>query len=260
MVATCEIINIGNELLIGKIVNSNASWLSNKITYLGYNVSRITVVSDNICEIANSIQEAQSRHPHVIIITGGLGPTFDDITLEGLAKALNVSTKLNQKALNMIKKKYVTLGLNMTKERTKMAKFPENADALQNPVGTAPGCLIKSNGVLIIALPGVPQEMKEIFESLTPKFKKTSGKNFFDETSFDVTGISESELAPFVKNIMEKYDLIYIKSHPQKTKHGSKLEIHITGFGNSDQKLRKQISSASFQLKEYILSINGIIT
>ena len=90
MVATCEIINIGNELLIGKIVNSNASWLSNKITYLGYNVSRITVISDNICEIANSIQEAQSRHPQVIIITGVLGPTFDDITLEGLAKALNV--------------------------------------------------------------------------------------------------------------------------------------------------------------------------
>ena len=178
MVATCEIINIGNELLIGKIVNSNASWLSNKITYLGYNVSRITVVSDNICEIANSVQEAQSRHPHVIIITGGLGPTFDDITLEGLAKALNVSTKLNQKALNMIKKKYVTLGLNMTEERIKMAKFPENTDALQNPVGTAPGCLIKSNDVLIIALPGVPQEMKEIFESLTPKFKKISGNGF----------------------------------------------------------------------------------
>ena len=95
----CEIITVGNELLIGKILNTNAYWLARYITGLGIKVRRITVVGDDIDEIASSIREAIERKTDFIITVGGLGPTFDDRTLEGLAKALHRKLQVNEKAL-----------------------------------------------------------------------------------------------------------------------------------------------------------------
>ncbi|MEM2876373.1 MAG: molybdopterin-binding protein, partial [Candidatus Bathyarchaeia archaeon] len=90
-----ELISVGNELLIGKIVNTNANWLAKRVTTLGLRVKRITTVGDDVNEIATVLQESLSRKPRFIVVTGGLGPTFDDMTLEGVAKALGCELKLN---------------------------------------------------------------------------------------------------------------------------------------------------------------------
>ena len=103
-----EIICVGNELLIGKIVNTNAHWLAKRATSLGMTVKRVTAVSDDVAEIATVVRESLKRKPKLIITTGGLGPTFDDRTLEGIAKALNRELEVNQKALGMVRKKYET--------------------------------------------------------------------------------------------------------------------------------------------------------
>jgi nicotinamide-nucleotide amidase len=145
-----ELISIGNELLIGKILNTNAHWLAKRITSLGLSVRRITVVGDDLDEISSAIRETIQRRPAFIITTGGLGPTFDDKTLEGVARAIGRELKENKEALEMIKKKYeqyVAEGrmrkLELTPYRVKMATLPEGSKPLPNPVGTAPGVLVE---------------------------------------------------------------------------------------------------------------------
>ncbi|MEM2609951.1 MAG: molybdopterin-binding protein, partial [Candidatus Bathyarchaeia archaeon] len=166
-----EIICVGNELLIGKTLNTNAQWLAKRATSLGVTLKRITVVGDDVDEIACAVREALGRKPRFIITTGGLGPTFDDKTLEGIAKAINRRLELNEKALEMVRKKYEEYAkarkinaIEMTAHRIKMAQLPEGAEPLPNPVGTAPGVLVRIGGTDLIALPGVPSEMEAIFD------------------------------------------------------------------------------------------------
>jgi nicotinamide-nucleotide amidase len=131
-----EIICVGNELLIGKTLSTNAHWLGKQATNLGVNIKRTTVAQDIVDEIANLICEAIERKPQFIIATGGLGPTFDDKTLEGLAKALNTKLEINQTALAMVKAKYAEYAKTrnmpvgeMTPARAKMATLPEKNTA-----------------------------------------------------------------------------------------------------------------------------------
>src|SRR5512136_2345448 len=106
MAAEMEIICVGNELLIGKTLNTNASWMAKRSTSLGVMVKRITVVGDDVEEIGVVVAEALKRKPQFVITTGGLGPTFDDKTLEGIAKALNRGLSVNAEALEMVKARY----------------------------------------------------------------------------------------------------------------------------------------------------------
>jgi molybdenum cofactor synthesis domain-containing protein len=164
MTINIEIICIDNELLIGKTLNTNAHWLGKQITNRGANAKRITVVQDTVEEIATIICEAISRKPQFIITTGGLGPTFDDKTLEGIAKALNYKLEVNPKALAMVKRKCLEYSkkrgspteLELTPTRVKMAVFPEKKEVVNNPIGTAPGMRVDVWGTVLFALPGVP--------------------------------------------------------------------------------------------------------
>jgi molybdenum cofactor synthesis domain-containing protein len=153
-----EIICVGNELLIGKTLNTNSQWLSRRVTNLGLTTRRVTVVGDDIQEISSAIEEAIQRSSSFILTTGGLGPTFDDKTLEGLAEALELKMKINQKALKMVKEKYLSYvqegrmkALELTSHRVKMAKLPEGAIPLRNPVGTAPAVSIDHENVTLMS-------------------------------------------------------------------------------------------------------------
>lgn len=139
-----EIISIGNELLIGKTLNTNAQWLAKRLTTLGLNVHRITTISDDVEEISAAVKEAILRKPDFLITTGGLGPTFDDKTLKGITKALGTRLEKNKEASKMIEEKYKIYAkeqglekIELTPARMKMAKLPKGAKPLLNPVGTA---------------------------------------------------------------------------------------------------------------------------
>jgi nicotinamide-nucleotide amidase len=203
VVAEIEIVCIGNELLIGKVVNTNASWIGRRCTSLGVKVNRITVVSDNVKEIAILLQEALARKPKFIILTGGLGPTFDDKTLEGITEALRRKMLVDQKALEMVKTKYdeyaksMNATSEMTASRLKMATLPEGGEAISNPVGTAPGVILRIEGTTLVALPGVPREMEAIFEEyIVSLLRKVSEDVNFYELSIYANNIMESVLAP----------------------------------------------------------------
>jgi len=261
-----EIVCIGNELLIGKTLNTNAQWLAKRITTLGLNVSRITVVGDDINEISNAIKEALEHKPAFIITTGGLGPTFDDKTLEGIAKALKRQLHVHPEALKMVERKYeqymeegvVKEKVELTGPRIKMATLPDDASPLPNPVGTAPGVLLKQDNTTIIALPGVPSEMKAIFDnSVAPLLKKAAGNVTFYETSILVTGIMESDIAPLIDKTMHDNPYVYIKSHPHRGERTAYLELHLSTTAQDSEAARKHVSKALLQITELIQTKGG---
>jgi nicotinamide-nucleotide amidase len=261
-----EIICIGNELLTGKTLNTNAQWLAKRITIAGLNVKRITIAGDNVSEISKIIKEALQRRPIFIITTGGLGPTFDDKTLQSIAKTLNCPLQIHKEALKMIEKKYrqymeegvVRKKIELTSPRIKMVKLPKGASPLPNPIGTAPGVLLKYNNVTIIALPGVPPEMEAIFEnSGVPLLKEISGKATFYEISISVTGIMESDIAPIVDKTMQNNPYVYIKSHPHGGEGIPHLELHFSTTAQNSNVAKKHVSRALLQAQELIQAEGG---
>ena len=262
-----EIICIGNELLIGKTLNTNASWMAKKATSLGIQVKRITVVGDHVNEIATAVTEALDRRPRFIVTTGGLGPTFDDKTLEGIAKALKRKLGINERALNMVREKYETLAehgklekTELTPPRTKMAKLPETAEPLSNPVGTAPGVAMNVDGTALLILPGVPSEMEAIFEqSIVPLFRRESGDTAFFEASVYVDDIMESTLAPLIDQTMHDNPFIYIKSHPKAEEGEPHIEIHFSTTSKNPKTARNRLGKALIQLSELVQKKGGKI-
>ena len=239
-----EIICVGNELLIGKTVNTNAHWMGKQATNLGVNVKRITVVQDVVEEIAKVICEALERKPQFIVTTGGLGPTFDDKTLQGVAKALNRKMEVNQQALAMVKARYVEYAKKrnlptgeMTPARVKMATLPEKTEPVTNPVGTAPGMRVDLDETVLFALPGVPSEMEAIFtQTIAPLLKEAVGDRVFCEKSMFLENIMESQLAPLIDKVMSANEGVYIKSHPMGAENEPHIEIHLTTAAKKKEK------------------------
>jgi nicotinamide-nucleotide amidase len=265
MLADLEIICIGNELLIGKIVNTNASWLAKRATSMGVSVKRITVVADTIEEIAIAFCEALERKPTFIISTGGLGPTFDDKTFQGIAKALNRKLLVDEEALGMIKAKYkeYTKTRNipegeMTPPRVKMATIPEGAKIIRNPVGTAPGIRVDVGASIFIALPGVPREMEAIFEeSIKPRLLEAGGNVAFYELSIYSENIMESILAPLIDKVMADNLQVYIKSHPKGKENKPYMELHLSISGRSAENPEKTLSKSAVELSALIEKAGG---
>ena len=261
-----EIICVGNELLIGKIINTNAHWLSKQATTLAVNVKRVTVIQDIVEEIAQTIQEALKRKPQFIITTGGLGPTFDDKTLEGIAKALDRKLEVNQKALEMVKEKSeqyarkrgLPTKIELTKPRVKMATIPLGSEPVNNPDGTAPGVMVNHQGTVLFALPGVPSEMEAIFcETIAPMLRLASGNLVFCEKSLFADDIAESTLAPLIDKTMINNKGVYIKSHPMAKENRPHIELHLTITVNKEDNPDDKLNRAVVELSELIRESGG---
>jgi nicotinamide-nucleotide amidase len=260
-----EIMSVGNELLIGKIANTNAQWLAKRATALGITVKRITVMPDNVVETARAIRETLKRKPQFFLTTGGLGPTFDDKTLETIAKALRCKLEINQEALQMVKQKYLEYAaktgkqpLELTQAQVKMATIPEKAQPIRNPIGTAPAVRLTVEGTILIVLPGVPREMEAIFEeTVAPLLKQASGGIGFFETSLYVDGIMESVLAPLIDVAMQDNPGIYIKSHPRSEENKPHMEIHFSTTADNEQEAQKKLQETVIQLSELITKSKG---
>jgi nicotinamide-nucleotide amidase len=258
---TIELLCIGNELLIGKTLNSNAQWLAQRITRLGGNVSRETTVRDNLDEIASSIRDAVKRKPDLIITSGGLGPTHDDMTLQGVARAVGRPVQLNQTAVQLMKAHYREIALmkniRLNKPRLKMARIPVGSEPIENPVGSAPAVMTKYEQVKIISLPGVPRELKAIFNrSIAPLIQAKTRNTSFFEQRVKVRGIVESELSPIIDKVMNRYPNVFIKSHPRggKVPRDSHLELHFSSTSSDESKTKAEISHAVAMMARFLAS------
>ena len=255
----CEIILIGNELLIGKIRDTNGQWMIEQLLVLGIKISRITTIPDDIEIIKTTIQDSIRRKPEYIFTSGGLGPTYDDMTLEGISLGLNppCSLEYNDEAFRMIQsifkqrypkrfEKITNIEQYLVKNYPnvkKMAIIPKGSNPLINREGAAPGVYIDSkftNGrSKIICMPGVPAELRAIFsDNIVPELRKDyfAGKGEFHECSFIFHNLSESKLGQKIVEIKDKFPEIWIKTHPHKRMIDNQLnyavELHLTSFSN----------------------------
>ncbi len=265
MTVDLEIICVGNELLIGKVKDTNAHYLAKQATKLGANVKRVTVIQDTIFEISSAVREAFARKPKLIVITGGLGPTFDDKTLQGIAKAFNRKLEVNSKALEMVKEKILEYSkerqlsteIELTPPRVKMATLPQKAKVVNNPVGTAPGVSVEVQGTILFALPGVPLEMEAIFnETIAPVIKQAVGSSVFCERSIFVDNIMESCLAPLIDKVMSDNEGVYVKSHPIRTENKPHLELHLTIVAHKERNPAEKLAKAAKELVS-LIEVNG---
>lgn len=196
-----EIITIGDEILIGQIVDTNSAWLGQQLSTLGVQVVQISSVSDQRQAIVNALEEAQTR-AELILITGGLGPTKDDITKHTLAEYFGSRLEKNEYVYNRLKAWFEQRGRVMSEMNGRQADLPHNAEILDNEMGTAQGMLWRRQGKLILSMPGVPYEMKWIVKNqLIPLLQREFALPVILHRTIMTTGIVESMIAERVASI-----------------------------------------------------------
>ncbi|MFM2417455.1 MAG: hypothetical protein RL385_2178, partial [Pseudomonadota bacterium] len=159
---TAAVLSIGTELTRGELVNSNSAWLAEQLTALGFECTEHHTVDDDLGRIVALIQAVAPRHG-VLVCTGGLGPTTDDLTTEAVAQALGVGLQRDPGSLDRIRSYFTARGRVMSPSNEKQADFPAGARVLANDVGTAPGFHVTHAGAELFFMPGVPREMKHLF-------------------------------------------------------------------------------------------------
>lgn len=260
---TVEIFIIGNEILNGEIQDTNSHWLCREITGLGGHVVRGTVLRDDLDGIATELRAALDRGTRVIFTSGGLGPTADDLTLAAVAKCVGKELRLHEKARQMIKDSYDALfdkGIldqgGLTPAREKMAWLPEGTTPLYNSVGTAPCSLLHAEQAVIISLPGIPKELKGIFNSsLQPFLQETFRGGISVVHTITVCCNDESVLEPVLSRVVPANPDVYIKCLATMPGETPELDITLTAVGSDRASLESLIGSALQDLKEGFSSL-----
>lgn len=247
---------IGNEILDGVIADTNSHWIISQLKAINMRVWEQMTIRDNESEIAKAIRRLISDSCSMIITIGGLGPTYDDKTLKGVAEALNSSLELNPEALSIVTRQYLELyreGKVDTPEiiesRRKMAILPRGAKPLDNKVGGAPGVLLKTKGSVIICLPGVPKEMIWIFENQVKPLLREKTDASYAERIIHIPLKDESILASIIDEVMRRERSVYIKSMVRP--HGDPgIKVWISVTGRSEEEAEERLEKASALLAQ----------
>jgi len=253
-----EIIVVGREILTGRTLDTNSNWLAKRITALGGDVKRVAVVDDEIDSICGELRTALRNNSRLIVTTGGLGPTFDDKTLDAVAMAAGLPMELNPQALDFVKGRYALFTEKgfidtdeVTSSREKMAIFPKGAEMLPNPVGTAPGVKLWVGKTLILSLPGVPKEMKAIFEeSLLKELGDLFGRRVFREKTITTNLGDESKLGEILDKVMREVSDVYLKSRPTYFGKDVRLEVTLTATGDNEGEVEARIQRAISEIEK----------
>lgn len=261
-----EIICIGNEILNGTTIEKNSSWLTTRIRRIGGTVSRITIIRDDSKEIESTLIASLNRYPKWILTSGGLGPTYDDITIESIGKALKREFIYDPIALAILKKNYLKRGIRkLNKYQLKMSFVPVNSQIIDNSIGTAPSILIRHEETKIICLPGVPLELRHIFKTNVLRMIMDDYKGIYFKDQFVKTiKIRESQIAKFLETITKKYDEkdyeFYIKTHAKNpTSRIPKINIYVSIKGYDEKIINIKFENILNKIKKEIYRLNGEI-
>jgi nicotinamide-nucleotide amidase len=198
---TAEILAVGTELLLGDITNTNAQYIARELASLGISVLHQSVVGDNPERLTASIKTALSRSD-ILITTGGLGPTGDDITRETVAESLNLRLRLDENSIARMETFFKRIGAEMVETNRKQAMMPEGAIIFDNEFGTAPGCAVENHGRIVIMLPGPPREMAPMFENSVKPFLARFSNAIIKSINLRVFGTGESVLQAMLDDLM----------------------------------------------------------
>lgn len=198
-----EIITIGDEILIGQIVDTNSAWMATALNEIGVKVKQMSSISDEAQHIINALDEAQQR-ADIILITGGLGPTKDDITKQTLSKYFGMPLRIDEPTLAHVKQFFEKLNRPMIDVNIKQAEVPEGCTLIMNKNGTAPCMWFENNGKIIVSMPGVPFEMKYLMEDeIIPRIKQRFKLPILIHQNILVAGLGESFLAEQIADLEE---------------------------------------------------------
>lgn len=210
-----EIIGIGTEILLGQIANTNAQVISRRLAEIGVDVLHHQVVGDNVERIATAFREALAR-ADAVIATGGLGPTGDDVTREGLAAALGVGMRFHEQIAAFLREKFRRLGRDMPESNLRQCQVPEGARYILPERGTAPGLVMERDGRRVYVVPGVPAEMEEMLEgTILPELREAVGAVTIRSRLLRVVGLPEARVAEMLEDLFEEQEnptLAYLAS------------------------------------------------
>jgi nicotinamide-nucleotide amidase len=232
-----ELLTIGDEILYGQIVDTNSQWMSVELANAGIKVIRKTTVGDVENEILTALSEAESR-ADIILITGGLGPTSDDLTKPCLAKYFNCELRMHEEALAEVTAFFKSRGRELTEVNRQQAALPTCCEKITNKMGTAPGMWFERNSKVFVSMPGVPHEMKRMMTDIVlPKLKRTFATPIIQHTVIRTVGIGESFLADKIssweQSLPAHIRLAYLPSLGE-------VKLRLTAIGDDKAQLKKE--------------------
>jgi nicotinamide-nucleotide amidase len=254
-----EIITIGDEILYGQIVDTNSAFMGTELGKIGVRVKQISSVSDDAEAIVQAVEEAQTR-ADLILITGGLGPTRDDITKKTLAEYFKCGLELDQNSLEDVTELFKARGRELTEVNKQQAYLPTACKPIRNILGTAPGMWFEHNEKVIVSMPGVPYEMMRMFsDTVIPKILTSFQLPVIIHKVIQTIGIGESfladQLSEWEDNLPENMKLAYLP-------HLAGVRLRLTGIGDDadelEDQLLKELSTVSNLIAKFIFAYGEV--
>lgn len=244
-----EIITIGDEILIGQVVDTNSAWIGQQLNSIGAAVQRITSISDTLQDITSAIGEARTR-ADVVLITGGLGPTNDDITKVALCRYFQCGTVFHGEVLEHIERLFQRFGRTVSEVNRQQAALPESCEPMHNALGTAPGMWFDTGDTVIVSMPGVPYEMKSIMtDEVLPRLTKRFNAPTILHRTVLTMGMGESWLAERIaeweRALPPQLKLAYLPSP-------GRVRLRLTAIGAGETALRAELERQVQQLCDII--------
>ncbi|MBQ8758693.1 MAG: competence/damage-inducible protein A [Clostridia bacterium] len=242
-----EILCIGTEILIGDIVNTNATYISKRLSEQGFDVLYHSVCGDNKVRLEETVKHALSR-ADLVITTGGLGPTYDDISMELCAKAFGVSCHTDERVIKQLEDYFARTGRTMTENNLKQALVPDGAEVFLNDFGTAPGIALEKDSKVLIMLPGPPREMKPMLDNQALPYLSKYTDHVLFSSNINIIGMGESA-------VEEKlYDLMTKSKNPTLAPYvnDGEVRVRVTGRGKDENEAMKTVSETVDKVKKVL--------
>jgi nicotinamide-nucleotide amidase len=241
---TCAVLCIGTELTRGELVNTNAAWLAASLTDLGFEVVEDVVIDDDKARIVATLQRL-SKTVRLIVCTGGLGPTTDDLTTECVAAALGVSLVRDDASAEQIRRRFERLGRTMSETNLKQADFPHGAEILPNPVGTAPGFSVSIGSATAFFMPGVPREMKHMFDEQIAEKIRPLAPNDSYQIRIRTFGLPESIVGERLAGVEAAYPGVTVGYRA----HFPEIEVKVLARAKTQVDARDLCERAAVEVK-----------
>jgi nicotinamide-nucleotide amidase len=242
-----EIISVGTEILLGDIVDTNSQYLAVRLAPLGIDLHYISKVGDNLDRLCEAIERALGRSD-VVLITGGLGPTEDDLTREAIAQTLGEETRVDEETEQRLREMFATRGLTFPERNVKQAMLIPSARSIPNPRGTAPGWWVEKDGRCIVAMPGPPAELERMWEhEVQPRLARLGGGEVIVSRTLKTIGIGEGHLDEMVSHLLKSENPtigVYAKADG--------VHLRLTAKARAEEQARALIRPVEEELRSII--------
>lgn len=252
-ISSIELFSIGTELIMGQIQDTNSHWIAQKILEIGGNLRRITIIPDDYQQIIQALNESIKRGTEFIITTGGMGPTPDDMTVQAVTELVESELILHEPTIrHFMKRGKVKRREDVSQGMIKMATIPKDAEVYQNPTGWAPCVVARKEESTIFILPGPPREMKPLFSyAVEPFIAEKCNTNAVVQRI--IVDMHESEVSPFLQEVMQQYPQTYLKAYVAlRDSTSSRLPVDIVATGENTRNAQDILKAALDYLENMI--------